>query len=218
MTERSQEQSTDATDAIDTTDIDRRWRKSISVINSLLQWASVTVHAIRHRRRLGLLVSIVGSIYFGLYLWGIGHLAPGLGGWGLTVVSNPLATFTTPALGPFSYRPIARLQIGAFTYLFSFNSVIGLALAILVGMNVAGSVLLWRQPTTCGLRGASGGILAGVPGLISGTACCGPIILLVVGVQASGVIITAFELLVPAAIGILTISLVVIGRQIEQIP
>jgi hypothetical protein len=40
----------------------------------------------------------------------------------------------------------------------------------------------------------------------------------VVGVQASGVIITAFELLVPAAIGILTISLVVIGRQIEQIP
>jgi hypothetical protein len=213
MSERSHEQSRDKSD---TADADMSLRERVSVIYSLLRWISIAVDATRRQRRLGLLTSIVGSSYFILYLWGVGHLAPGLGGWGITVVSDPVTTFTTPALGPFSYRPIARIQTGPLTYLLSLNSVIGFMLAILVGMNVAGSVLLWRQPKACGLHGASGGMLAGIPGLISGTACCGPVILLVLGIQASSIIITAFELLVPAAVGMLIISLIFIGRQIEQ--
>jgi len=70
------------------------------------------------------------------------------------------------------------------------------------------------QPSACGLE-ASTGVLAGVPALLSGAACCGPTILLVLGIQASGTLITAFELLVPVAIVLLVGGLLLIGRRVD---
>lgn len=168
-----------------------------------------------HHRGAGLVFGFVTIGYLGLYLWSIGHLAPGLGSYGVTVVADPLSKFLRPALGPFSFTPVAMVDFGPVTYLFSLNSVLGLALAVLVGLNLAVSYLAWTQPKACGLAQSSTGILASLPAILSGTACCGPIVLIAVGIQASGVLLTTFQFLLPVAAVMLVASLVLVGRQVE---
>lgn len=153
--------------------------------------------------------------YLLAYLWGLGHLAPGSPGYGVTVVPNAMARFFQPALGTFSFEPVAVVSAGPITYLFSLNSVIGIAIAALVGLNLAMTYLVWRQPTACGIGSRSAGALAGIPALLSGTACCGPVLLIVLGVQASGVLLTAFEFLLPIAAVLLVGSLLLVGRQVR---
>ncbi|WP_336000553.1 hypothetical protein [Halorientalis halophila] len=158
--------------------------------------------------------TVVTAIYLVTYLWAIGHLAPGLGGFDLLVVSDPLGKLLRPELGPFSFTPVARVALGPVTYLFSLNTLVGLGLAALVGLNLALTYLVWRQPAACGIGRSSTGLLASVPALLSGTACCGPVVLLVVGVQASGVLLTGFQLLLPLAVALLLGSLVLVGRRV----
>jgi hypothetical protein len=167
------------------------------------------------RRDSRIVFGAVVTVYLGLYLWAVGHLAPGLGGVDVLVVADPLGKFLQPALGPFSFTPIARISAGPITYLFSLNTVIGFGLAVLVGLNLALSYLAWRQPRACGIGKSSTGVLASVPALLSGTACCGPVVLLVLGVQASGLLMTGFQFLLPLAVLALVGSLVLVGRQID---
>lgn len=153
--------------------------------------------------------------YLLVYLWGIGHLAPGTGGFEVTVVPNAASRFFTPALGAFSFEPVAVVLLGPFTYLFSLNTFIGLAVSVLVGVNLAVTYIVWRQPTACGIGSRSAGALAGIPALLSGTACCGPVLLIALGVQASGLLLTAFEFLLPIAAVLLLASLLLVGRQVQ---
>jgi hypothetical protein len=157
----------------------------------------------------------VTLLYLAAYLWALGHLSPGLGGFGVHVVADPLEKFLQPALGPFSFTPIARITLGPVTYLFSFNTVLGLGVAGLVGLNLALTYLAWIQPEACGIGESSTGVLVSLPALLSGTACCGPVALIVLGIQASGILVTAFQFLLPLAIILLVGSLVLIGRQID---
>jgi len=167
-------------------------------------------------RRDGLAVFVAVAVgYLLTYLWGIGHLAPGLGGVGVTVVETPLRTLFTPAQGPFSFRPVARVALGPVTYVASLNTLVGVGLAVLVGLNLAVSYLVWRGPAACGLAGRSAGLVAGLPAVLSGTACCGPVVLLVVGVQASGALLTTFQLLLPLAAALLVGSLLAAGRRFD---
>ena len=175
--------------------------------------------ALTLRRRDALLV--FGGVTVGyllVYLWAIGHLAPGVGGYELLVVADPLGSFLRPALGPFSFTPVARVTVGPVTYLFSLNTLLGLGLALLVGLNLALTFLAWTQPTACGIGQSSTGALASLPALLSGTACCGPVVLIALGVQASGVLLTTFQYLLPVAALLLVASLVLVGRQIEPRP
>jgi hypothetical protein len=167
------------------------------------------------RRRDSLSVfALITGLYLLTYLWAIGHLAPGLGGFDLLIVADPLGKLLRPELGPFSFTPVARIALGPVTYLFSLNTLVGLGLAALVGLNLALTYLVWRQPAACGIGRSSTGLLASVPALLSGTACCGPVVLLVVGVQASGVLLTGFQLLLPMAVLLLVGSLVLVGRRV----
>jgi len=159
--------------------------------------------------------AVVTAGYLAVYLWAIGHLAPGLGGFGVTVVADPLSSFVRPALGPLSFTPVASVALGPVTYLFSLNSVIGLGLAALVGLNLSMTYLAWTQPRACGLGQSSTGLLASLPAVLSGTACCGPVVLIVLGIQASGVLLTAFQFLLPFAALLLVGSLVLVGRQVD---
>jgi hypothetical protein len=107
------------------------------------------------------------------------------------------------------------LEPGAVVYLAPLNTVLGLVLATLVDLNLAITYLAWRRPTACGLGASPAAAVAGLPALLSGAACCGPILLLIVGVQATGLLLTAFELLVPVATLLLVGSLLLVGRQVD---
>ena len=160
---------------------------------------------------------VVGTAvgYLLIYLYALGHLAPGIGGFDVTVVSGALEKFFQPELGPFSFTPVARVSVGPVTYLFSLNTVLGLGIASLVGLNLGLTYLAWRQPAACGIGSSSSGFLASIPAVLSGTACCGPVVLIVLGIQASGIIVTAFQFLLPIAVVLLLGSLVLVGRQID---
>ncbi len=181
---------------------------------ALSRTRSATTIALR-RRDAALVFGGVTLLYLVVYLWIIDHLAPGLGGYGVTVVADPLGKFLQPELGPFVFTPVARVALGPVTYLLSFNTVLGATLAGLVGLNLALTYLVWTQPKACGIGGSSSGFLASIPALLSGTACCGPVVLIVLGVQASGVLISAFQFLLPAAALLLVGSLVLVGRQVN---
>lgn len=161
-----------------------------------------------------LVFGLVSAGYLLAYLWAIGHLAPGLGGYDVAVVSDPLGTLLRPALGPLSFTPVARISLGPVTYLFSLNTLIGAGIAALVGLNLAVTYLAWRSPAACGIGTSSSGLLAGLPALLSGTACCGPVVLIALGVQASGLLLSAFQFLLPVAVLALIGSLVLVGRRV----
>jgi len=174
---------------------------------------TATTFALR-RRDAAAVFAVVSAVYLTVYLWMINHLGPGLGDTGVTVVANPLGKFFQPELGPFTFTPIARVTVGPVTYLFSFNTVLGGALAVLVGLNLALTYLVGMQPRACGIGRSSTGFLASIPALLSGTACCGPVVLIVLGIQASSTLLTAFQFLLPVSALLLVGSLVLVGRQV----
>ncbi|NHN57953.1 MULTISPECIES: hypothetical protein [Halorussus] len=157
----------------------------------------------------------VTVLYLVAYLWFSDLLNLGNDGVGLTVAGDPLGRFFELANGALSFEPVALVEFGLGTYLFSLNTVLGLGVAVLVGLNLAVTYLAWRQPAACGIGTSSTGVLAGVPALLSGAACCGSVVLIVFGIQASSTLLTAFEWLIPSAVVLLVGSLLWIGRQVE---
>ena len=174
-------------------------------------------------RRDGQLV-FVGTVvgYLILYSVAIGHLGRSTtsGAVGVSVVADPL-TRLFESTGPFKYEPVAFMEIWAVEYLFApLNAVVGLGLAVLVGLNLAVAYGAWRRPAACGIPDAGGsdgvaGALAGIPALLSGTICCGPAILLVVGVQATAGLMAVFQWLLPVAVVLLVGSLFVVSRRVR---
>lgn len=174
----------------------------------------LALRATLRRRDAGLVFVGVTVGYLFAYLYAIGDLAGGSGAVGYFLVDDPLARALEPT-GTLSFEPVALLELGPMALLFSpVNAAIGLGLALLVGANLALTYLAWRQPAACGLR-AGAGAVAGIPALLSGAACCGPVVLLVLGVQASGLLLAAFEVLVPVAVLLLVGSLLWVGRSVD---
>ena len=166
------------------------------------------------RRRDSRLVFVAATLsYLLVYLVTVGDLAVGAGGVSVRVIDDLSRAFASA--GFFRFGAIAVVELGPITYLFSpLNAVVAVTLSVLVGANVGLTYLGTIQPTACGLE-RSTGVLAGIPALLSGAACCGPTILLVVGVQASATIITGFQFLVPLALVLLVGSLFLVGRQVD---
>ncbi|WP_135851524.1 hypothetical protein [Halorussus salinus] len=155
------------------------------------------------------------ALYLVVYLW-LGDLLAfdGSGEVGILVAENPLERFFRPANSALSFEPVALVEFGVGTYLFSLNTLLGLGIALLVGVNLAVTYLAWRQPTACGIASSSG-LLAGVPALLSGAACCGPLVLVIFGIQASSAALTVFQWLIPLAVVLLVGSLLWVGRTVD---
>lgn len=166
------------------------------------------------RRRDGALVfAVVSALCLGAYLIAIGRLVPGRGAVGLLVVED--LSIALHSTGTFTFEPIARFDLGVLSVLFSpFDTVLGLGLAILVGINLSLFYLAWTQPAACGIDSAAGAFAA-IPALLSGTACCGPVLLIVLGVQASGLLLAVFDVLLPVAVLLLLGSLALVGRNVD---
>lgn len=158
-------------------------------------------------------VSVV--TYLLVYLYAIGKLRPGDGRFDVVIAADPLDRLFHQTFGTFTYEPVALLRLGAVTYQFSLNTAIGLAIAVLVGVNIGVSYLAWRQPAACGIASRSAGLVAGVPAVLSGAACCAPVVVLLVGAQVTGALLLAFELLLPIAVVLLVGTLLAVGRQVD---
>jgi hypothetical protein len=180
---------------------------------ALARTRAATALTLRRRDSL-LVVAGVTALYLLGYLWAIGDLAPGFGGYGVVLAADPLGTLFRTTSGVLSFAPVALVRLGPLAYQASLNTLVGLGLALLVGLNLGLTYLTRKQPAACGLE-SSAGVLAGVPALLSGTACCGPVVLIALGIQASGVLLTAFQVLLPAAALVLVGSLVLVGRQVR---
>lgn len=158
------------------------------------------------RVRIAALVSV--SAYFVLYLAATEHLV---------VVDNAAA----PSLqilrdwqelmfrrrAPFLFEPIGTVYLGPLAlYLSIPNLVIALVLGLLVAANVAVSYYGFR---TLGMRGLQGlRVLIGtIPALVSGAACCVPMLILVIGLQLTATLATVWSLLLPISSALLLASL-----------
>ncbi len=121
--------------------------------------------------------------------------------------------------GAFTFEPIAQLVLPGVTVLLSpGNLLVGMVVAVLVGLNLAVTVLAFREPAACRFN-RSAGVLASLPALLAGSACCAPVIVLLLGLQLSAVLVSAFQVLIPASVILLliTLKLVLDRTDVERI-
>lgn len=155
-----------------------------------------------------------GLGYLLVYLFGLGHLGLGDSGLSLSVVDDPL-TRALQLRGPFQWEPVALVVAGPIELLVSpLNLLLGTVLGGLVGLNLAVSLVAYRGPAACRL-GPGAGAAAGLPGVLSGFACCGPTILIVLGLQASAAVLTLFQWLLPLTVVALVGTLLWVGTKVE---
>jgi len=154
--------------------------------------------------------------YLLIYLWAIQEFSLSSGSsFSVMVVNDPLARMFEPGIGRFLFEPIAIIDLGFATYLFSpINSGIGLVIAGLVGANFALMYLSYVQPAACGV-GTSSGMLAAVPAILSGGTCCAPLLFLVLGITATGTMLSIITWLLPVGLVVLVASVIYLAGQIN---
>lgn len=100
---------------------------------------------------------------------------------------------------PFQFEAIAVIEAPFAVWLVSpMNLATGFLLGALTGFQIALIRVARHCATACGLNPASG-FLAGLPGLLAGSACCAPLIFLLLGVQLTASLVTLMSLMIPAA-------------------
>lgn len=122
---------------------------------------------------------------------------------------------------PFQFEPVVLLRAPFLSWTLSpVNAAIGLILAVLVGINLALAWTALRRPQQCSARPATG-LVAALPGLLAGSACCGPALFLALGVPVTATVLGLFGVLVPASAVLLVVALAVNLRKFqpdEQVP
>lgn len=129
-----------------------------------------------------------------------------LGGQGIEFATIPLDRMFQRT-GTVTFEPIARLVLPGITLLISpLNLGIGAALASLAGLNLTVTWIAFRHPKACRFN-RSTGVLATLPALLAGSACCAPAVLILLGIQATSMMIGVFQILIPASMILLLTTL-----------
>ena len=173
-------------------------------------------------RRSKVIILVVGTAYLLLYLLATGVL----------VVSSTPHPFDVqiseqwPALifrqrTPFNWEPIGLLSLGWIqVFLAVPNIVFGLAIAALVGVNIAVSAYTYTARKVCRINPSSS-ILAAAPAFLTGIACCGPTLLLSLGIASTAVtvaFVAVLPVLLPLALIGLLGSMLWSGRKLTEVP
>lgn len=181
---------------------------------ALLGGTAIAIRGALSRRDGRLTGVAAASLYLLAYLVGLGHLGLGPSGLELSVVADPLSRVFR-LRGPFQWEPVALVVAGPVELLVSpLNVLLGSLLGLLVGLNLAVSLVAYRGPAACRL-GPGAGAAAGLPGILSGFACCGPTVLVVLGVQASATVLTVFQWLLPLTVLALVGTLLWVGTKVD---
>ena len=164
---------------------------------------------IRHYRRLAAGVAVV---YLILYMVALQDIS--LGGTGFQFLTTDWSR-ALDRTGALTFEPIAQLTLPAVTILVSpINISIGALLSLLVGVNLTVTYIAFRQPRVCSFNRATG-ILASVPALLAGSACCAPAVILILGLQLSSLLVSAFQVLIPVSAFLLLLTLALILRRTD---
>lgn len=146
----------------------------------------------------------IGILYLVLFLIALRDIT--LGGSGLQFASVEWTRMFS-ATGPFTFEAIARLTLPGVTVLIApMNILVGSALSLLAALNLMVTYVAYNQPSACHFN-RSTGVLASLPALLAGGACCAPAIVLILGLQVSSLFITAFQVLIPVAALLLLVTL-----------
>jgi hypothetical protein len=200
----------------ETHSLSTRFTASLARIRSRLDTTRLVARGVVRQRGPRTVLLAVTVAYLGTFLLVLGDIVVHSGaGVSVFVAENPLSRAFRPAPGAFLFQPVALLELGVLVWEFSpINTLLGLAIASLVGLNLAFSYLAVTQPRSCGLS-TSAGVFASIPGLLAGSTCCAPVILLIFGIQASGILLTAFVWLLPASVVLLLSTLVYVAGKID---
>jgi hypothetical protein len=157
------------------------------------------------------IATFVAASYLAGYLWLTNRLSVrGDLGVGLTVVEDPLRRLVERT-GQLQFEPIALIDLWYVRLLVSpIDGSVGLVLAVLVGLNLAIAYLALVQPRACGMS-AGAGAAAAIPALLSGSACCAPVIVIALGVQIGATTLTVLTWLLPLGALLLVGSLVYVS-------
>jgi len=154
----------------------------------------------------------VGTVYLVLFLLALGDISAG--GRGFQVLTAEW-TRMFDRTGALTFEPIAQLTTPGMTILVSpVNIAIGSLLAVLAALNLMVTYLAFRQPQVCRFN-RSTGIMATLPALLAGSACCAPTIVLILGLQVSSLFITVFQVLIPVSVLLLLVTLMLILRRTD---
>lgn len=165
--------------------------------------------AIPFYRRLAIGIT---AVYLVLFLVALGDVS--LAGRGFELLTTDPARMFERS-GAITFEPVARLTVpGPPVLLSPLNFVVGAVVAGLAGLNLAVTWLAFRQPRACRFN-RSTGILASLPALLAGGACCAPAIVLVLGLQVSSLLISVFQVLIPVSVALLLLTLVLILRRTD---
>lgn len=149
----------------------------------------------------------IGGSYLLLFLVALQDIS--LGGSGVQFLTTEW-TRMFDRTGAITFEPIGQVTLPGLTLLISpLNILIGIVLAGLAGLNLAVTWLAFRQPKACRFN-RSTGILASLPALLAGSACCAPAIVLILGLQVSSLFVSAFQVLIPLSIALLLVTLMMI--------
>ncbi|MBF8221488.1 hypothetical protein [Halomonas sp. 328] len=161
-----------------------------------------------------LALAIMAMSYALAYLWLTGDLAGG--GWGGWEASFPAWERLFERRGFLQFEPVGRIMLGSLVWTFSpLNTLVALAMGGLLGLNLLAAWWVWRSPRVCGVGGSAGGILAAIPALLVGGACCAPLVLIWLGLPIAGAVVGLTPLLIPLALVLMLAGLWVMSRRLD---
>lgn len=122
------------------------------------------------------------------------------------------------ARAPFLYEPIGTVYLLPQLAFFVSpgNLLVGSALGVLLGMNIAVALHAGAKQRAC-RRGRYASVLGALPGLLMGFGCCAPTFILMLGTGATAAVLPVFiplrEYLFPGAIAAMTVMVVWASRR-----
>jgi len=150
------------------------------------------------------MAAALAGLYEVIFLVSLQDITPGGQGVSVTVVDLGRMFERT---GAFTFEAVARITVPGLTVLVApLNILVGAVLAGLVGLNLLVTYVAFRQPRACSFNRGTG-ILASVPALLAGGACCAPTIVLILGLQMTSAAVTAFQWTIPLAFVLLLATL-----------
>jgi hypothetical protein len=151
---------------------------------------------------------LIAVVYLIVYSLITGLITLNLNEWGLSIMildNWPNLIFRVRT--PFNWEPIGVLSLGPVNVFLAIpNMIFGLVIGVLVGVNISISTYTYRARTVCNLNPASS-VISAVPALLTGVACCGPTLLISLGI-ASATVTIAFVSILPFLFPLALIGLV----------